>query len=95
MSIISEGSYGESCLFQKLSTATRIDMHSNYFFRILKANFLLFVTLLDSYRNKYTPSLSPMLTEIDWMIADDILFRYTFETRDTDSPPSKQKNTRQ
>ena len=51
--------------------------------------------LLDACRNKCTLSWLPMQTGVDWMITDDTLFRYTFETRDTNSPLRKQENTRQ
>ena len=63
------------------------------YFLTLTVNFLLFVMLLDGCRNKYmyTPSSSPMFTGIDWMTAGDIVFCYTFETKGTDTSPSKQK----
>ena len=65
------------------------------YFLTLKGNFLLALAKLDACRNKYSQSLLPSLTGIDWMTADDILFRRTFEMRDTDSLLSMQRNTRQ
>ena len=76
---------------QTLDTNTHLSMC--IYFLTLTVNFLLSVMLLDACPNKYmyTPSSSPVLTGIDWMTAGDIVFRYTFETKGTDTPPSKQK----
>ena len=60
--------------------------------RLKKQLRFVLVMQLDACRNKYTLSLLPVLTGIDWMTTAYILFRCTFETRDTDSLPSKQGN---